>query len=320
VFWYARRRFPHNPHSHTQLGHALAMRGALAEGEAVHRQAIRRFPDDPVCWNDLAHTLRVAGRLEEALAVYREAQSIGDFHKNPVLACAMTGVLINLGRLQEAEAALAWAEQVGDDSPKDQRVLEDLRRRLKALASNKPMPAKQTHPAPEIAAGGLGGLSAITGIDLGPITALGEAALWRNAGEIDRAGRMLDALAPSAIVLVERGLCLAGNAGWSAARDHFQAIAARHPGDGAIQVHYQRARARCHEAADWQALWGRFEEYAPIFRLEQSEGAVRLPAELRNEDLDDTGEQARWVYQASGDASRRDLVEEDYIAARQIAY
>jgi tetratricopeptide (TPR) repeat protein len=317
VFWYARRRFPHNPNAHTQLGHSLAMRGLVDEGEAVYRQAIRRFPDNMVCRDDLAHTLRVAGRLEEAVSVYREAQSVDP--KDDVTARGLTGTLIDLGRKAEASDALDWAQQLSPGDAKSQAVLRDLRNRLVALQDGSPVPMKQPHPTKERAAGDFGALASISGADLTFLPAMGRATLWRNAGRVEAARAALGELDRSAMSDVERGLLLVlSDGGWQAARDHLQRCAARYQGDGAVQVHFQRARARCGEQADWQSLRGRFEDLAPVIRVEQM-GDTKLPLELSGDDLDDDGDQAKWVYQASAEQTLRDVVQEDFLAARQIA-
>lgn len=317
VFWYARRRFPHNPKMHGQLGHALAMRGLVDEGEAVYRQAIRRFPDDAFCRNDLAHTLRIAGRLHEAVAAYREAQRI--FHKNSVIATGLTGTLIDLGRKDEASEALDWAEQLLPDDAKNQALFRDMKGRLAALHDGAPRPLKQPHPTKESAAGDFGALAAITGTDLTLLPAAGRASLWRNAGRVEAARAALGELPRSAAKDVEQGLLrVLDDGGWPAARSFLEQSAAHYPGDGTVQVHFQRARARCGEQVDWQPLWGRFEDLAPVIRVEQS-GSTRLPVELAGDELDEDGDQAKWVYEASANEALRDVVQEDFLAARQIA-
>lgn len=320
VFWYARRRFPHNPFSHDQLGHALAMRGLVDEGEAVYRQAIRRFPGDPVCWSDLAHTLRVAGRREQAVAVYREALVL--FNKNQVLANGLTGVLIDLGRAGEARAALEWAYQISDDSVRQQRTLDDLRRRLDAMEAGRPLPWKRPFPAEERSLGDFSNLNSLVGIDLYPMPALGLTGLWRNANDLQRAQSELNGLGHFPASDVERGLNLASGEGWAVTRDFFRNSAQRYPGDGCTQVHYQRARARAGDqvdAADWNSLRGRFEEFAPVIRIEQNPAAT-MPAALTDDDAeqDADSELSAWMYRARASSSR-DLIEEDFLAARQVA-
>ena len=317
VFWYARRRFPHNPNAHNQLGHALAMRGLVDEGEAVYRQAIRRFPDNKVCRRDLAHTLRIAGRRDEAVAVYREALSV--FHKDYIAANGLAGTLIDLGRKDEAGDALDWAEQLLPDDVKNQALFRDIKRRLTALQNSAPLPLKQPHPTKESAAGDFGALASITGTDLALLPAAGRATLWRNAGRVEAARAALGELPRSAARDVEQGLLLViADGGWPATRSFLEQSAAHYPGDGTVQVHFQRARARCGEQVDWQPLWGRFEDLAPVIRVEQS-GSTRLPVELAGDELDEDGDQAKWVYEASANEALRDVVQEDFLAARQIA-
>lgn len=317
IFWYARRRFPHNLKSHNHLGHALAMRGLVDEGEAVYRQTIRRFPDDAFCRAELAHTLRIAGRREEAVVAYREAQSI--FYRDHVIASGLAGTLLDLGRKDEASDALDWVEQLLPDDAKNQALLRDLKRRLAALHDGAPLPLKQTHQTKESAAGDFGALASITGTDLTLLPASGRATLWRNAGRVDAARVALAELPRSATRDVEQGLLLVlADGGWPAARSFLEQSAAHYPGDGTVQIHFQRARARSGEQVDWQPLWGRFEDLAPVIRVEQS-GSTRLPQELAGDELDEDGDQAKWVYEASANEALRDVVQEDFLAARQIA-
>ena len=317
VFWYARRRFPHVVQVHSLLGHALAMRGLVDEGEAVYRQAIRRFPDNMFCRNDLAQTLRVAGRSEDAVFVFREAQSIDP--KDHVTASGLAGTLIDLGRKEEAGEALDRAQQLSPDDAKNQALLTNMKNRLAALQDGAPWPTKRPNPTKERAAGDFSALTSITGMDLTPLPATGRATLWRNAGRVDAARAALGELNRSAISDIEHGLLLVlTDGGWSAARQFLERSATRYPGDGTVQVHFQRARARCGEEADWQSLRGRFEDLAPVIRVEQL-GNTNLPIELAGNELDEDGEQAKWVYQASAEQTLRDVVQEDFLAARQIA-
>lgn len=320
VFWYARRRFPHNMHSHNQLGHALAMRGDVDIGEAVYRQAIRRFPNDPVCWTDLAHTLRVAGRYEEALAVYREAEAL--CRRDKVWAGGIAGVLIQLGRIAEARDALAWASEIADDDRRHQAVLADLTRRLAALERNEALPTKQPHPTPEHSTADVGAGFFRGGIDLLQQPHWGLTTLWRQQGDVARARAALEACSlHDPMRRVELGLLRVAELpaeGWQAARDEFGALARRHAGDATLQAHYQRARARCGDAADWEGLY-RYPELSPLIRLEQ--GRTGLPAELQYPELDDEGEQARWLLLsgAAAGAALRDAIEDDFLSSRRMA-
>ena len=317
VLWYARRRFPHEPHSHSQLGHALTMRGLADEGEAVYRQAIRRFPKNAYFWNDFAHSLRVAGRREEAVSVFREAKEI--FHRDVVIANGLAGTLIDSGRTKEAIDAVEWVVQLGADDAKNQARLQDLKIRLVALQEGNPLPLKQPHPTKQRAPGDFGALASVTGTDIAILPAMGRATLWRNAGRVDEARFALAELEHTAVGDIEHGLLLVlTGGGWKAARDFLEKSAARYPGDGAVQVHFQRARARCGDHADWQSLRGRFEDLAPVIRVEQT-GDTGLPLELSGDELDEDGDQAKWVYLASAEKTLRDVVQEDFLAARQIA-
>lgn len=342
VFWYARRRFPYNPFAHNQLGHALAMRGQVDEGAAVYRAALRRFPDHPVVWADLGNTLRVAGRRDESLAVYRDAQQ--RFHRDVTIANALTGVLIDLGRTDEARAALDWAEQVCPDDGKSQRFLGDLRHRWQALAAGRPLPQKKLRARSEVAVGDWSALETAAGTTLRGLDALGAATLWRQGAPADALGATVS-LQRAALALevaadplhcdarwqAERGLWLAADAGDDAARVFFDRLVAQRPGDGVLAVLQRRIHARNGESVEWQSLRVRFDELAPLLRLAQDPSAT-MPADLRVslvavtpaggepnlDDLDDDQRQALRIYETAGDAELADLVQQDFLAARQL--
>ena len=129
VYWSARRRFPHEPFCHNQLGHALIVHNQAELGEAVFRQSTRLFPNDPVTWAELGYALRITDWPEQALAVYLEAQK---FPKNPVIATAFADILIDLGRIPEAESAVQRAERIVPNDAKKQQKLAQVRQRLQA--------------------------------------------------------------------------------------------------------------------------------------------------------------------------------------------
>ena len=342
VFWYARRRFPYNPFAHKQLGHALAMHGQVAEGAAVFRAAMRRFPDDPVAWADLGHTLRVAGYLDESLVVYRDAQQ--RFHRDTAIDSALTGVLIDLRRTEEARAALEWAERASPDNVKQQGILSELRRRWQALASGHPLPPKRPRARPDIATGDWALLETAAGTTLRGLDELGLATLWRQAEPADAAGstdslqRAEQALNNAAEPLhrdarwqAERGLWLAADAGDAAAHAFFDRLVAQRPGDGVLAVLQRRIQARTGAPVEWQSLHARFDELAPLLRVAQNPDTA-MPAELRValaavtpaggepklDDLSDDQRQALRVYETAGDAEIADLVQQDFLAARQL--
>ncbi len=343
VFWYARRRFPYNPFAHNQLGHALAMRGQLDEGAAVYRAAMRRFPDNPVVWADLGHTLRVAGRLQESLAVYREAQR--RFHRDVTIANAMVGVLIDLGVTHEARVALDWAEQVcPQDDRKNQRIVAGLRRRWQALAAGQPMRMKSARFRAESASGDWSALETAAGTTLRGLDALGLATLWRQGASADVAGstvslqRAAQALEVAAEPLhrdarwqAERGLWLAADVGVAAAQAFFDRSVAQRPGDGVLAVLQRRTHARNGEPVEWQSMRVRFDELAPLLRVVMDPNAT-MPADLRAslaavtpageepelDDLDDDQRQALRIYETAGDTELSDLVQQDFLAARQL--
>lgn len=333
VFWYARRRFPYEPKVHAQLGHALAMRGHVAEGEAVYRAAIRRFPDNPVCWADLGNTLRIAQGPQAALAVYRQAQQ--RFHDNSPICNALTGVLIDLGQVAEAQSALAWAQRVADPHNKtDQRVLDTLQRRFQQLASGQRPAPKRLAPRPQGATQPLAPLEQAAGTGLQGLADLGCATLWRQAGELGKARQALsqNTTAQDVRWQAEEAWLIAQEQGWPRARAWLEQRIGEHPGDGVLAALRLHAAEQSGDAAEWGTLRGRFEELTPLIRVRQDRD-VRLPDELRAalkavendsgepqmDQLDDDFRMALSVYQTAQNDELAPLVQQDYLAARQLS-
>lgn len=334
VFWYARRRFPYEPKVHAQLGHALSMRGQVAEGEAVYRAAIRRFPDDAVCWGDLGNTLRIAQGPQAALGVYREAQQ--RFHSNSPICNALASVLIELGQTDKARDALDWARHVaGLNDPKNQRVLDNLQRRFQQLAAGERPSPKRLTSRPEGPARPLASLEQAAGTGLQGLDGLGCATLWRQAGQLDKARVALAQSTPVPAQDVrwqaEEAWFLAQEQGWPTARAWLDQHAGRHPGDGVLAALRMHAAQQSGETVDWFSLRGRFEELAPLIRVSQDREA-RLPDELSAalkavtkdsdephlDELDDDFRMALLVYQSARDDVLAPLVQQDYLAARQL--
>lgn len=333
VFWYARRRFPYNSQSHNQLGHALAMRGHVAEGEAVYRAAIRRFPDDPVCWVDLGNTLRIAQGPQAALPVYRQAQQL--FSHNSPICRVLASVLIELGQVPEARSALDWAQQVSDPhDSRAQRLLGNLEHHFRQLASGQRPPPKRLAPRPQGATQPLAPLEQAAGIGLQGLANLGCATLWRQAGELGKARQALNHNAPAQDVRwqAEEAWLIAEEQGWPSARAWLEQRTGQHPGDGVLAALRLYAAEQGGDAADWSSLRGRFEELAPLIRVRQDRQA-RLPDELsaalkavadasgepQLDELDDDFRMALSVYQTAQDDTLAPLVQQDYLAARQLS-
>lgn len=333
VFWYARRRFPYNPKAHNQLAHALTMRGQVAEGEAVHRATIRRFPDDPVCWADLGNTLRISQGPQAALEVYQQAQQ--RFHDDPGICSALTGVLIDLGQLTEAQSALAWTQQVTDQHDMTgQRILDNLQRRFQQLASGKLLAPKSLPPRPKGLAHSLAPLEQAAGTGLQGLASLGCATLWRQAGDL---GKARQALNQNASVLdvrwqAEEAWLIAQEHDWSAAHAWLEQCAVQHPGDGVLAALRLHAAEQSGREADWGSLRGRFEELTPLIRVRQNRQAslpddliAALKAVMNQsgepvlDELDDDFRMDLSVYQTAKDDILAPLVQQDYLAARQLS-
>lgn len=316
VYWHARRRFPHDARRHTQLGHALLLHGQEALGEMVFRQATRLFPDNPVTWSELGHSLRVTGQYEQAVNVYKETQQ-GNFHRDHIIANALTDTLLDLNRPDDAEAALQWAEQVVPDDNKNQQILAQSRRRLEMLKKGTPSPPRQLQAPKETAGGDLRALADITGIDLIHAPLLGRAGLWRRQGHIEQAGLALAALQDGSAKLIEQGLLLSAT-DWQAAVNWFDDCWENYAGDGALRVHRLRAKSRAGETVDWSWEKNHYPELLPVIVTEEQ---GRPP---RYQDIADPGEeqkQALWFNDLAGEqkSELRDWAEEDFLTARQVA-
>ncbi|MGB7987903.1 MAG: tetratricopeptide repeat protein [Candidatus Methylophosphatis roskildensis] len=319
VYWQARRRFPENDKSHNQLAHALLLGGHADLGEAVYREAIRLFPDDSFCRADLGHTLRVIGRLDEALAAYREAQAL--FHRNIVIANGITDTLIDLGRLSEAQDALAWAEQVlPRDDERNERIVAATRTRLERAQSGQPIVLKKLQRRREITCGSLSAFSDITGSDFSLAPALGQATLLRRKanGGLAVAGELIAGLPDSPAKLVEHGLWLAVEGGWTAAAGYYDQVWKRYEGDGVLRVHRQRAHARAGASVDWSLERQQYPELLSVILAEELGQPPRFAASNDEDECSQEQRQDAWFGDlwSRDDVQLRDVAEEDYLAAR----
>ncbi len=317
VHWHARRRFPHIEQCHSQLAHALLVQDQAELAEAVCREAIRLLPASPVCYADLGHTLRVTARLDEAVAVYREARLL--FGKNTVLSNALTDTLIDMGRLDEAQEALTWAEQLADS--RDTKLAQ-IRQRLKLTLAGAPIELKKLAPTSEHPGGDLSALADITGLDLSGAPALGRATLWRRHGNggLERARSELEALPKDSARLIEVGLSLAAEKGWTDAAAWFDAHWESFEGDGVLRVHRQRARARAGEPVDWSLEHQRYPYLLPVILTEERGEPPKLSLDPDDPELTDEQRQDLWFngLVEKKELSLRDLAEEDLLASRHL--
>lgn len=319
VYWNARRRFPHDVQRHIQLGHALLLHGQADLGETVFRQASQLFPNDPFAWAELGHSLRVTGCYEQAVAVYQEAQQMG-FNRNPIIATALTSVLIHLNRLDEAETALEWAEHVGSD---DEETLQQLRKLQNALirAKNGDLSPRRMKPLKEITGGNLHALADITGTDLSHAVALGKARLWRwqGASGLTNARMELDALQDGSAKLIEQGLIVSAEQGWQAAFNYFDNCWENYAGDGALRVHRLRAQHRAGETVDWSRERTQYPDLLPVIYTEENNRPPNYQFHLPESELSEEQKQQLWFSGLVDNESLRDWVEEDFLTARQVA-
>ncbi|QFY41207.1 hypothetical protein F6R98_00095 [Candidatus Methylospira mobilis] len=320
-YWQARRRFPEDVKSHSQLAHALLVHDSGDLGEEIYRQAIRLFPDNPVCRNDLAHTLRVLGRFDEALAEYQQAKEI--FDRDVVTATAMADLLIDMERFAEAEETLSGAEYlVPRDDQYTQQKLEQVRQRLQSAQAGRFIPPKKLQARPaQIDGGSLSAFSDIVGTDLAYAPDLGKATLLRRKtnGDLIAARNFINAIPECPEKLVELGLCEAAHQGWSAAAYWFDSIWQRYEGDGVLRVHRQRAHARAGDAVDWSQERIQYPDLINVILTEEQGEPPRqhFPAE---DDRSEEQRQDAWFAHlvAREDPLLRDLAEEDYLAARHM--
>lgn len=323
VYWHARRRFPHNAHSHTHLAHALVVHRAFDVGEAVYREAIRLFPDNPYCWIDLAHTLRVSGRREEAVRAYRKAQAQELFHRNVVLATALANTLIDLNWLDEARAALDWAQEVAPrDDKRAQAKIAQARARFDQSSADQPVALEPTKSPPERPGGSFSAFADITGADFSQAPQLGRGGLFRRKGNggLERAWAEVTSLRDGAEKLIETGLWHAAKEGWSAAAQWFDGSWTCYEGDGVLRVHRQRARARAGQIVDWASERNQYPELLPVILAEERGAPPHLNLNPDDQDLTEEQRQDLWFASlfAGNDATLTDLAEEHFLAARQL--
>lgn len=318
VYWNARRRFPHNAHSHNQLGHALLLHGQAELGETVFRQATRLFPEDPITWSELGHSLRVTGRYEQAVAVYKEAQQMG-FNRDPIIATALTDALIQSNRLDEAESALQWAEQVGDEENSQQ--LRKLQTTLIRAKNGDLQPPRGLKPIKEIIGGNLRDLADITGTDLSHAVPLGKARLlrWQGADGLAEAWTELNVLHDGSAKLIEQGLIISAEQGWQAAFNYFDNCWENYAGDGALRVHRLRAQHRAGETVDWSRERTQYPDLLPVIYTEENNHPPNYQFHLPESELSEEQKQQLWFSGLVDNESLRDWVEEDFLTARQVA-
>lgn len=116
---------PQQPAAWVWLGNAERERGRLQAAEAAFATALAREPGNTPAWVNLGATRRMLGRPAEALACYQRAQALG--HLGPDLAHALSGALLDLGRVDEALAAAEGLVRQHPDYVPGQVTLAELR-------------------------------------------------------------------------------------------------------------------------------------------------------------------------------------------------
>jgi tetratricopeptide (TPR) repeat protein len=318
IFWQTRRRFPEVAHCHTQLAHALLQHEQGDMAEAVAREAVAFFPNDAVSRSELAQTLKLLGRPDDALAEFESAQQ--RFYRDIVLANGKADLLVEMGRLEAAETALAWAAQiVQDDDARSIQVLARIRRALDNARAGKPGVPRRLSKPPDIGGGEFSAFSDITAANLAHAPALGQATLFRRraAGDLAKSGVLIASLPDSPEKLVEHGLWLAASQDWAVAAQWFDSVGGHYEGDGVLRVHRQRAHARAGAVVDWASERTRFPDLVSVILTEEQghppHSTLPEHGEAAQEQLQDA-----WFAGliAANDSGLRDRAEDDYLAAR----
>jgi len=312
VFWHARRRFPHNPFAHTQLGQVLLRHGEDNAALIAYAEAARRFPNDPVAASGYGHALLEIQGPNAALPVLRTGVQAHPDHL-PLLN-DYTDALIQAGALGEAEQQLAAARRLDAQSGRHDPKMGQLADRLALAKAGRLQERSFYRREPdEGSAGDLGALFDIAGSGLVHAAALGESTLFRHAGELARADQAIHRLPAGPERDAEQGLWIATKDGWGAAADWWQG---RDTYEAVTRVDALRSRHRSGAAVDWTPLTREFPQYDPIIRsLTGQEPPELLIAEDDPEDL----KRDAWLYaEAAADPARRDEAEEDWLAAAQI--
>ena len=320
IFWQSRRRFPEVVHSHSQLAHSLLMHDSGDLAEAVAREAVAFFPNDPFSRSELAQTLKLLGRQEEALVEFEKAQQ--HFHRNVVIAGGKLDLLIAMGRITEAEDALAWLEQITPDADeRAKQVLVQSRRDLQAAKAGRPGMTKRLKPRPDIAGGDFAAFFDITSGNLAHAPTLGQATLLRRraSGDLAKSASLIASLPDSPEKLIEHGLWLAASQDWAAAAQWFDLVGQQYEGDGVLRVHRQRAHARAGGVVDWASERTRFPELISVILTEEQ---GQPPHSSLPEQMEASQEQKQDAWYAgliaANDPALRDRAEDDYLAARHI--
>ena len=312
VFWHARRRFPHDPFSHNQLGHALLEHDAEQTAIAVFQEAMRLFPGDEICHSEYAHALRLTGRLEAAAAAYRAAHRQ---FQDIVSITALVDVLIDLGRLGEANNAVQKGIFINRKSPKLIQVLN----RLQSAQAGMKVPLGNIRPPPSGKDGDPATLADITGLSFTSAPDLGRAVLWRrNEDGLIRAESARKQLPKGAVRSIEEGLFLATTHGWSEAAEYLSIAVGRNAGDGALRVHRNRALVRAGKPVDWSYEAARFPAFEPVILTERNNQTPNYPEpDCEDPRVPEDDRLRHWFSTTANREGLRDLAEEDLIAVYQ---
>lgn len=118
--------------------------------------------------------------------------------------------------------------------------------------------------------------------------------------------------------LIETGLLHAVEANWSAAAAWFDGCWERYAGDGALRVHRLRAQTRAGLAVDWSQEKNLYPDLLPVILTEEQGKPPAYDWSADAADLSDEQRQIQW-YSGLVESDARDIVEEDFLTARQAA-
>jgi len=124
----ARRRFPHNPFAHTQLGQALLRHSEDDAALIAYAEAVRRFPHDPVAVAGYGPALLEIEGPDAALPVLRAGVRAHPDHLP--LHSSYTDALIQVGAFAEAAQQLEAARRINARSGLHDPKLDQLVERL----------------------------------------------------------------------------------------------------------------------------------------------------------------------------------------------
>lgn len=116
---------PKNATALTQLGNLMYDSGRWAEALVYYRRALEAGPPNPDVLTDAGICYRQLRQFDQALDYFRRAQELDPSHWQSLFNTAVVKGF-DLGRFDDAEAALAQLEKVNPGAPGLARLRQDL--------------------------------------------------------------------------------------------------------------------------------------------------------------------------------------------------